>query len=409
MKRAIAILLALAVAGVLTWRIVVKIGDKTGGQESRGRGPRPAVAVELAPVTTGAVRDVSQFTGSLHPRSQFTVAPKIAGRLEKLTVDMGHTVQSGQLIAELDDDEYTQQVEQARAELTVAQASVAECKSALTVAENEFRRVKELHDKKIASDSERDEVEARYTAAVTKHAVALAEVTRRKAALKAAEVRLSYTRIHAAWTDNNTTRVVGERYVHEGDMLQANTPIVFIVDNSVMIASIDVIERDYPKIRAGQRDVFTTDGFPGREFSGQVVRIAPLLKELSRQARVEIEIANPERVLKPGMFVRARIEFGRHQDTTIVPVSSLARRDGRQGVFLANQDRTAVRFVPVTVGIVEGEKAEIVEPPLQGSVVTLGHHLLEDGAPIHVPESAPPGPAQPQPDGAAGPLPGDRP
>ncbi len=117
---------------------------------------------------------------------------------------------------------------------------------------------------------------------------------------------------------------------------------------------------------------------------------SPLLKETSRQARAEIEISNPDILLKPGMFVRVRIEFDRHDNATVIPVSSLVNRDGRQGVFLADPKEMKAVFVPVTVGLVSGDLAEILDPPLTGSIVTMGQHLLEDGGSIILPGSSPP-------------------
>jgi multidrug efflux pump subunit AcrA (membrane-fusion protein) len=116
--------------------------------------------------------------------------------------------------------------------------------------------------------------------------------------------------------------------------------------------------------------------------------VAPLLKETSREARVEVEIPNPEGVLKPGMFVRAAIEFDRHANATVVPFEALAQRDGRQGVFLADLTEKKAHFVPVTVGIKNGGEVEVTAPPLSGMVVTLGQHLLTDGSPITVAEAA---------------------
>jgi hypothetical protein len=87
------------------------------------------------------------------------------------------------------------------------------------------------------------------------------------------------------------------------------------------------------------------------------------------------------------MFIRAHIEFARHDDATVVPRTALAKRNGRQGVFLADVQNMKAHFIPVTLGIVNGESAEVVKPSLSGSVVTLGQHLLEDGSPITVPEA----------------------
>ena len=84
-----------------------------------------------------------------------------------------------------------------------------------------------------------------------------------------------------------------------------NAPIVSILDIHSLTAVIHVIERDYSKVRVGQKVIVTTDAFPGSTFTGKIVRIAPLLKETSRQARVEIEVPNRDRLLKPGMFIRS--------------------------------------------------------------------------------------------------------
>ena len=171
----------------------------------------------------------------------------------------------------------------------------------------------------------------------------------------------------------------------EGALLKANEPIVSILETHSLTAVIHVIERDYPEAKIGQEVVVATDAYPGRTFTGRIVRIAPLLKESSRQGRVEVEVPNPDGLLKPGMFIRARIEFARHEDATVVPFKALAKRNGTQGVFLADVKARKAHFVPVTVGIIDGERAEVLEPALSGQVVTLGQHLLEEGSPITLP------------------------
>jgi len=389
MRNAIIAVVVSCLAGLLGWQIYVKVKaartEGKGGRRGRG-GSGAAVAVELSPVRKATVRDIARFTGTLLPRSRFIVAPKVAGRLERLNVDVGSIVGHDQVIARLDDDEYAQQEEQARAELAVAKATVAECTSALEVAANELKRVKTLREKKVASESEFEEVEARHTACDAKRTVALAEVARREAALKTAKVRRSYTVIKTSWRNPKEKRVVGERFVDEGTMLNANTPIVSILDNSAMIAVIDVIERDYTKVRVGQAATISTDAFPNDEFPGRIIRIAPLLSATSRQARIEMELPNDKGRLRPGMFVRARIEFSRSENATVVPVAALARREGQVGVFLADTKEMKARFVPLELGITEGEKVQVSKPSsLTGQVVTMGHHLLEDGAPIRLP------------------------
>ena len=382
LRKKIIMAVVLVFAGLFGWRVYGRIvkARHTGGPSQAG------VAVEVTPVVKSTIRDVKQFTGSLQPHSQFIVAPKVAGRLEKIFVDMGDSVKRGQLIAELDSQEYVQEVEQARAELEVARASVAESMSALDVAKREFERIRVLRDKKIASESELDQAEASYKVNDARLKVAGAQVEQKQAALKAAEVRLSFTQIRASWEDGSGTRVVGEKYVDEGTMLRANDSIVSILDIDSIKAKIYVAEEDYSMVHTGQSVVLTTDAYAGREFTGTIVRMAPALKESSRAADIEVAISNPKHLLKPGMFVRAEIEMARREGVTVVPFAALVKRDEKQGVFLLNRGEMKVSFVPVKTGIVTADLAEIVQPAIEGYVVTLGQHLLDDGSSVVLPE-----------------------
>ncbi|MBU2497499.1 MAG: efflux RND transporter periplasmic adaptor subunit, partial [Proteobacteria bacterium] len=371
MKRVVVLLLVFALIGWQVYlRIVAYQKPKTMNRQT------PPVAVEVKPVQKTMVREMGLFTGSLYPRAQFIVAPKIAGRLEKLLVKIGDPVKRDQVIAVLEDDEYLQQVEQARAELDVARANLEESKSSLETGGRELERAKVLRQKKIASESELDAAEAQFSAQSAKQKVAVAQVEQKEAALKGAQVRLSYTQIRASWREGDRNRVVGERFVDEGSMLAPNSSIVSILDIDTLIAVIHIIERDYSKVRIGQEGTMETDAFPGKAFSGKVVRIAPLLKETSREARVEMEVPNPQGLLKPGMFIRVQIEFAAKKEATVVPIGALTKRNSKEGIFLADPQERKAHFVPVTLGIMNKEWAEIVNPAISGLVVTVGHHLL---------------------------------
>lgn len=389
MKKVVGVSIAIAIAGLLGWQIYAKVTASLR-PPTRGAG-RPAVAVEISSVGTKTLRAIEELTGTLIPRSEIIVAPKIAGRLERLHVDVADPVAKDQPIATLEDDEYQQQVDQADAELAVAKANVEEALSALEIARREYERVEALRKKGIVAESELDVAEAQRKAKEANHKVAVAQVAQREAALKAAEVRLAYTQIKASWTDGSPERVVGERFVYEGSMLKANDPIVSILDIAVLKGIVYVTERDYSRVRIGQGVTISTDAFPDETFPGTIERIAPLLREASRQARVEIEVPNAARILKPGLFIRARIELDRREDATAIPLTALVRRGGKQGVFVADPQALQAHFVAVRTGIAEDDRVEIVDPPpalLSASVVTLGHHLLEDGASIVLPESA---------------------
>lgn len=383
-----------AIVSAAGWQLYTRVFDLSA-QKKTGR-PAVKVPVETKTIQKGTICDVSVLSGSLEAKSQFVVAPKVTGWLKKLLVNVGDIVQQNQVIAILDDEEFTQQVEQARAELKVAQANAENCTSDLDMAKREYDRAKALREKQIASASELDVSEGAFNASQAKLKVSLAQVAQKDAALKAADLRLSYTQVRAFWENGVQNRVVGERFVDEGALLQINQPIVSVLENDPQTAVVYVIERDYPKMKAGQEAIVTTDAYPDRTFTGTIVRIAPLLKESSRQARVEIEVPNPEHTLKPGMFIRASVEFARHENVTQVPLTALVRRNGKEGVFIADTANLKARFVPVTTGIINGELAEISKPQISGIVITMGNHLLEDGSDITLPKDitasqAPPG------------------
>jgi RND family efflux transporter MFP subunit len=371
--------------GLVGWQIYSRLAAQQNLTDARR--PNAPVAVEITPVQQTTIRDQGWFTGSLLPLSDFVLAPKIGGRVEQILVRIGDRVEGGQLAAIIDDAELRQEVIQAQAELEVARATLTERRNTLEKARREFERTVVLRQKKIASESQLDAAESEFKTQQAMVQVATAQLAQKEAALATIKVRLSYAQIQVPANHAAGYLVVGERYVDEGAMLAPNTPIASILDISTLIGVIHVIERDYPKIRPGLAAEVFTDAYPGQVFKGRVVRIAPLLKEKSREARVEIEVPNISRDLKPGMFVRVELLFAEHKDATVVPAGAVVKRNGQQGVFVADRTSRTARFVPVTLGIANQALAEVVAPPLSGVVVTLGQHLLEDGAAILLPET----------------------
>jgi RND family efflux transporter MFP subunit len=391
MKKTIVSIIIILFVGIIGWQVYQKImaSESASGSGKRGRRSRvTAVAIEAESVSKIMIRDISSFTGTLYPKSQFNIAPKIQGRIERLMVDISDKVSNGQLIAILDEDEYLQQVDQARAKMEVANAKLEESRSNLNTTKREFDRVKALREKGIASESDLDSATAKFEAGNSMLKVALAQVALEEATLKVAQVRLSYTQIHALWEGgSDTPRVVGERFVDEGAMVSSRDPIVSIIDIDTLIAVIHVIERDYSKIERGQEVEIINDAYPDRSFTGKVVRIAPILVESSRQARIEIEIPNPKAILKPGMFVEANIEFARKDNAVVVPLKALTKSNDQPGIFLVDESEQKARFVSITTGIINEHWVEVLNPALSGKVVTLGMDKLEDGSDIILPES----------------------
>ena len=367
--------------------ILFVAGGRNADESVSTRAVRPSVAVEIAPVQRGAIEERRILTGSLQAGARFDLSTQIAGRLESLKVDLGDRIERGQVVARLDDDKYRFEREQARAELEVARANLAEAQSTLETRRREYDRVARLREQRVASESELDSIRAEYQAQQARVRVASAQVTQREAALMGAELMLSYTVIRADWQGDDNYRVVGERYADEGSYLAAHAPLISVVAIDRLTAVAYATEADYPRLSLGRNVQVSADAVPGRRFSGRLVRLAPVVRETSRQARVEIEVKNPEQILKPGMFVRLEIELDRKDDAVIIPRSALVERPGQRAVYMADLDNGLARFIEVELGLQARDYVEIRRPLLEGYVITLGQHLLSDGASIILPGS----------------------
>jgi RND family efflux transporter MFP subunit len=230
-----------------------------------------------------------------------------------------------------------------------------------------------------------DSARANQLAREAQLAVAKAGVTRAEASLETARIRLGYTRITADWSGGDDSRVVAERFVDEGETVSANAPLLRIVELDPLTGVIFVAEQDYGRLQPGQAVSLTTDAYPGTFFDGRIERIAPVFREASRQARVEITIDNPGHRLKPGMFIRATVVLERAAEAVIVPERALSNRNDGTGIFLVSDDGRSVAWRLVRPGIREKDRVQVLDEDLSGRVVTLGQQLLDDGSAIIIP------------------------
>ncbi|MCG3111392.1 MAG: efflux RND transporter periplasmic adaptor subunit [Candidatus Manganitrophus sp. SB1] len=372
-----------AVAVGFAWTAFSRMQD--GADPKAARRDTPPAPVEVAPIEQGPIVLRRTFSGTLEALAEFVVAPKVSGRVEGLAVDLADTVRRGQVVAELDDDEHLQAVAQARADLAVAKANLAEAESGLDIALRELQRIETLLERGVASESQRDTAKINQLAKQAQLDVAEAQLTRAESSLETANIRLRYTKITADWSGGDDRRVVAERYVDEGQTVSANAPLLLIVELDPLTGVIFVTEKDYARLRVGQTASLMTDAYPGEPFEGRIARIAPVFREATRQARVEMKIENAKRRLKPGMFIRATIVLDRVPETTIVPEQALTTRGDRTGVFVVNEADRTVAWREVTVGIREGGRVQVEGEGLSGRVVTLGQQLVDDGSRVTIP------------------------
>lgn len=342
------------------------------------------VPVEVATIRHGPLSLWRTFSGTIEPRAKFTVAPKIGGRISKLHVDVSDQVVRGQAVVQFEDAEFKLTVLEAEARLAVAEANRVEAVSRLEIAQRELDRTKTLFKRGIASESDLDTGRASFLTSQAAVKVAEANLKKEEATLKSARIRLGYTRVQAEWQQGDNERTVAERFIDEGNTVAANTPLLAIVEIDPVLAVIQVTEKDYPLIHLDQQVRVQTDAYPDKVFLGKVVRISPIFQESSRQARLEIEVANQEHLLKPGMFSRCTLELNQVENAVSVPQIAIAKRNNQVGIFLISEDENSVKWVEVKQGFTSGNQVQLLNANLSGKVVTLGQQFIRDGSAVRI-------------------------
>jgi membrane fusion protein, multidrug efflux system len=122
------------------------------------------------------------------------------------------------------------------------------------------------------------------------------------------------------------------------------------------------------------------DAFPGEQFGGVVDRVAPFLNEQTRQAKVLIRVKNPKLRLRPGMFARTSVVFEHRSGVKMLPKECIVESQNKNGVYLYDEEKTQVMFLPVQVGDVRDGNAEILNAKeITMPVVSIGQEMVRNG------------------------------
>ena len=346
--------LRLALVPVLCGLLVLSAckggGPTPEAQAKNGEAPKEpdAVPVEVAKVTHRPVAASYSGTAALEALGESQVVAKTSGVALAVLVEEGQVVRAGQALVRLDPDRLRLQVAQAEAQMRKL--------------ENNYRRAQQLVEQQMISANDVDQI--KY------------DLENARAIYRAAALELSYTTVTAP-----ISGVVASRSIKSGNFVQINTPIIRIVDQSRLEATLNVPERELSTLKAGLPIALAVDALPGKVFQGTVDRIAPVVDAGSGTFRVVGSFAS-DGVLQPGMFGRIRIDYDQRADALVVPRVALLD-DGDPAVF-AVRDGKASR-VPVKVGYVDGEWIEVREGLKAGEqVVTAGKVALREGSAVQV-------------------------
>jgi RND family efflux transporter MFP subunit len=382
--------------------------EPQAASSSGGKGGNNAGSKETSKtvrVTQAIARSVARTVeapGTLAADEQATISFKVAGRLDSLRVDLGTPVRKGQIIAQLETQDFQSRVNQSDAALQQARvriglapdgsndninientALVRQQRALLEEAKNNLARTNKLVSEGVQPRAELDRADSAYKVADSRYQDAIEEVRnrqavllQRRAELQSAKQQLAETTLYAPFEGT-----VRERRANLGEFLAAGTPVVTIVQLHPLRLRVEVPERDAQGIRIGQPVRVIADG-EADTAAGRVARISPAIQEQSRTLIIEAEVENRRGHLRPGAFAKASIQTASNNNVITVPPDAIVTFAGIQKVYLIKDGRAIERNV--VIGRRESDWVEIIEGLEENETIIVAPGNLSPGQPVTV-------------------------
>jgi HlyD family secretion protein len=358
--------------------------------------PSP-VPVRVVAAEKGRVESTvtNSKAGTVKARRRASISPEIGGRVVEIRFAKGDRVRRGDLIARLNDESYEARLEYARRSLEAARSAHEQ---AILRSERDLRELE--RNRKLAEDNVipvdlLDEYQSQYDISRRACEAAEARIAEAEAQVSVAEAELRMTEIRAPFDGvlAELTVQLGEWITPSPPMLVAPT-VIDLIDTSSLYVSAPMDEVDSAVIREDARARVTIDPFPGREFPGRVVRVAPFVLDIEEQNRtVEIEVELDDRefasTLLPGTSADVEILLDVRENVLRIPTSSLVAGNR---VFAIEGDRIVERSV--RIGLKNWESTEILEGLAPGDLVvtSLDRPEVKPGALVRIEKEDSPGP-----------------
>ena len=331
----------------------------------------PATSVSIAEAKSEVIPNLLTAVGDLAAVHQVNVTSDVSGRITDIMFTAGATVKAGSPLVQLFDGP--------------DQGDLASFKAQATVAQLSLDRAKQLASRQFGPQATVDTAQAAYDQA--------------SAGIAKTEAIISQKLVRAPFDGE-----LGVRHVEVGQFLTAGTQIVSLTDLSTLYANFTITEKDSAQLKVGQTVRIAVDAYPGRTFEGKITTIEPQIATDTRNIRVQATIANPDRILKPGMFATTTVVLPDKPPVVVVPETAVDYTLYGDSVYLLTEKKeddgktslTAVRTF-VQVGNRAGGHAEILKGLKPGDrVVAVGQLKLQSGAAVTVSaDPPPPVPAQP--------------
>jgi len=340
------------------------------------------------------------YTADVQPYQQVNIFSRVDGYISKIYVDKGDFVKTNQVLVEIDHTDYLHAVNRARANLAATRADVMRQEAAIRNAKLTLDRTQALLKDQFIAQQDLDNAQATHEMAVAQLESLRAQVRQMEVQLQQAETNLTYSYIRAPFAG-----YVAVRNLDAGSSVNGSTGSTSTMSRGILVLHdigtvrvlLDIVERDVPLVKIGQRAELHADAYPARTFEGTLARIVQALDRTTRTMTVEVDLPNPEHALKAGMFARVDLVVGTHHDALQIPIDAVTRLESDQYVYTVQNGKA--RKVPIVMGARSDLLVEVTQG-LTGTepVIVSGKDLVTDGAAVEArPVETPLAPATPLP------------
>ncbi len=322
-----------------------------GNNNSKTAEQPQAAEVRLPNVTIMAAsyKDVPQsdvYTANVEAYAKNNIAPQSPSRIQKIYVEVGDFVRAGQIVAKMD-------------EVSLNQSKLSMANDSL-----EYSRIKKLYEQGGVSKSDFDAMELKYNVTRSQYQNLLENTILR----------------------SPVSGVITARNYDQGDMY-GGSPIYVVEQITPVKLYVGISEMDYTRVKKNDTVTLTADALPGKTFTGRIARIYPTIDAATHTFTAEVNVANSDRLLRPGMYARVTVNFGSNH-SIVVPDDCVVKQQGSgvRSVFVLQNDNT-VKEVVVTLGRHFGTEYEILSGIAEGDkVVVKGQASLKNGSKVNVQE-----------------------
>ncbi len=345
--KARSILLSFSVAAAL-WACGSK-ANQSPAEKSTETVDEVVVPIKLTPVSTVVRAEPVVVSGLVSSAQEARLSFKVGGIINQMLVDEGQSVRKGQLLATLD--------------LTEINAQVSQAQLTNEKAERDLGRMKSLY------------ADTAATLEQLQNAITGTNVAKQN--LTIAQFNRSYAQIRST-VDGTVTRKV----TNAGEFVAAGASVYLISSNrrSDWVARVGVSDKDWARLRLGNRASIALDAYPGKTFSGTIAELAQAADPVNKLYEVEVRIDPGTVKFAPGLFAKVTLVPAQSRSYTLVPVESIVEGNGKDGfVYVLAADGKHVKKTPVQIGFLDGDKV-LVTNGLSGvkDVVTAGSAFLTE-------------------------------